>query len=224
MNAKTIKSISSLHFITHPLPNCSPTEQALQFLQAGGNWVQLRMKEASEAERQEQAQQIAKLKDSFDFTFIVNDHPELARQCAADGVHLGKQDCSPTEARQLLGEQAIIGATANTFEDIQGLASQPVNYIGLGPFRFTSTKKKLSPVLGLGGYLEIREQMRQHGISIPLIGIGGLTSDDVPELLATGLHGLAVSSAILNAKSIAEAAQQWLQLLNQPANHSIIHS
>ena len=128
----------------------------------------------------------------------------------ADGVHLGKQDMPPAEARALLGPGFIIGGTANTFADIERLAVAGVDYIGLGPFRFTTTKQNLSPVLGLAGYADLLAQCRAAAINIPLIGIGGITLPDVAPLLGLGLHGVAVASAITKAYPVANAINEFI--------------
>ena len=98
-----------------------------------------------------------------------------------------------------MGEEYIIGGTANTFEDIQRIAAQGADYIGCGPFRFTTTKKNLAPVLGIEGYRDIIAKMRNAGINIPMVAIGGITPDDIDEILATGVQGIAVSGTVLNA-------------------------
>ena len=102
------------------------------------------------------------------------------------------------------GPEAIIGGTANTFEDIREHFHASANYIGLGPFRFTTTKEKLSPVLGIDGYRRIMQQVREAGIDIPVVAIGGITSADVSALMQTGIAGIALSGAILRADNPAE--------------------
>ena len=84
-------------------------------------------------------------------------------------MHLGLQDMSVSQARRLLGEDRIIGGTANTLEDIREHYRQGADYIGLGPCRYTTTKEKLSPVLGLGGYQRIMDQLRREGLTIPVV-------------------------------------------------------
>jgi thiamine-phosphate pyrophosphorylase len=103
------------------------------------------------------------------------------------------------EARRILGPDFIIGGTANTFDDIRCLHQAGADYIGCGPFRFTTTKKNLSPVLGLDGYRNIVAQMRQNGIDLPIVAIGGITLPDIPEILGTGVTGIALSGMMLNA-------------------------
>ena len=92
-----------------------------------------------------------------DAILILDDHVELAQKLEVDGVHLGKTDMPVAEARQLLGEAFIIGGTANTFEDVEMHYRAGADYVGIGPFRFTTTKKNLSPVLGIEGYTSITD-------------------------------------------------------------------
>ncbi|MGL5787819.1 MAG: thiamine phosphate synthase [Bacteroidales bacterium] len=127
---------------------------------------------------------------------IINDNPLVAIEVNADGVHLGKKDMPVKEARELLGYNYIIGGTANTMDDIRQLVADGVDYIGLGPFRFTKTKENLSPVIGLEGYQRILSLCREEGITIPVIAIGGITIDDIPAIMATGVHGVAMSGGL----------------------------
>ena len=205
--------IERLHLITHVYDDYSPYEQSLHALLGGCKWIQLRMKKTDTDVIKAEAEKILTLKNKFDFTLIINDNPELALMVGADGVHLGKQDMSPSEARKILGNQFIIGGTANTINDIEHLIGEGVDYIGLGPFRFTSTKENLSPILGIDGYQDIFNQMQKRDISIPIVCIGGILLKDAPELLETGMHGLAVSSAILRAKSPELATKSWINTI-----------
>jgi len=129
----------------------------------------------------------------------------LCKGIEADGVHLGKTDMNPNEARDILGKNFIIGSTCNTYKDIENLKNTPIDYIGLGPFRFTETKKNISPVLGIEKYELIVKQCVASNIRIPIVAIGGITADDILPILQTGVKGIAVSSAILQAENpIAE--------------------
>ncbi len=189
-----------LQFITHTnADHPHPATGVLAALQGGCRWIQLRMKQADTAQILEQAAIIARMCRDFGATFILDDHVELVADAHAHGVHLGKNDMPVAEARLLLGPGRIIGATANTFDDIAAAATAGADYIGLGPFRFTHTKQKLSPVLGIEGYRSIMAQCRAAGIHLPVVAIGGITSDDLPAIMATGVSGVAVSGAILNA-------------------------
>ena len=138
---------------------------------------------------------------------------ELVERAGADGVHLGKNDMPVDEARKILGNGKIIGGTANTIEDIVRLHKQGADYIGCGPFRFTTTKKKLSPVLGLEGYKSIVQNMRDKGIDLPIVAIGGITVADIPAIMATGVTGIALSGAILGAADPVAMTENILKTL-----------
>lgn len=186
-------------------------DEVKTFLAGGGRWVQLRMKDTATETIIETGKQLLPLCREYGAVFIVNDHPDIALQIGADGVHIGKNDISPTEARRILGTGKIIGCTANTFEDIEQLNGYPIDYIGLGPFRFTTTKKNLSPVLGAEGYRRIFAQVQEHGITIPITAIGGITLEDVPPLNEAGARYYAVSGSISNATDPTGTTKAFLR-------------
>lgn len=188
--------ISRLHYITQQLKNVSHADLAKSACQAGIDWVQLRVKNRSYNDQLEIAQSTKEICKHYDAKLIINDNVKLAKEINADGVHLGKTDMDPVEARSVLGPDFIIGGTANTFEDIERLAKAKVDYIGLGPYRFTVTKENLSPILGLEGYRLILKKCNESGVNIPIISIGGIKSGDIKLLRTTGVYGVAVSSAI----------------------------
>ena len=202
-----------IQFITHANERYGYVEGARLALEGGCRWVQLRMKDASEEEFVAAAEQIGKLCREHEAVFVLDDHVELVERCGADGVHLGKNDMPVDEARRLLGNDRIIGGTANTFEDIERLYRQGADYIGCGPFRFTTTKKNLSPVLGLEGYQRIVNDMKAHGIDLPIVAIGGILKTDIADIMQTGVTGIAVSGGILNAESPAEEMKQFISLI-----------
>lgn len=202
-----------IQFITHSNNRYGYVDGARLALEGGCRWVQLRMKEAAEAEFMAAAAEIGRLCKEHGATFVLDDHVEWVEKTGADGVHLGKNDMPIDEARKILGNDKIIGGTANTFEDVERLYRQGANYIGCGPFRFTTTKKNLSPVLGLEGYQHIVDQMKSHGINLPIVAIGGILESDIKSILATGVSGIAVSGGILNAENPAEEMQRFLKLV-----------
>ena len=189
----------AIQFITHNTGSIGYVEGARMALEGGCKWIQLRMKDASDDEVRKAAAEIQPMCKEHEAVFLLDDRVELAKELHADGVHLGKNDMPIDEARRILGEEYIIGGTANTFEDIQRIAAQGADYIGCGPFRFTTTKKNLAPVLGIEGYRDIIAKMLNAGINIPMVAIGGITPDDIDEILATGVQGIAVSGTVLNA-------------------------
>lgn len=191
--------MTQIQFITHANDRFGYVDGARMALEGGCKWVQLRMKGATDAEVLAAAEAIQPLCREHDAIFVLDDRVHLARQIKADGVHLGKSDMPVDEARRVLGEEFIIGGTANTFEDIERLYRQGADYIGCGPFRFTTTKQNLAPVLGLDGYFTIVNRMREAGILLPVVAIGGIRYDDITALMGTGVRGIAVSGAVLNA-------------------------
>lgn len=202
-----------IQFITHSNNRYGYVDGARLALEGGCRWVQLRMKEATEVEFMAAAAEIGRLCKEHGATFVLDDHVEWVEKTGADGVHLGKNDMPIDEARKILGNDKIIGGTANTFEDVERLYRQGADYIGCGPFRFTTTKKNLSPVLGLEGYQHIVDQMKSHGINLPIVAIGGILESDIKSILATGVSGIAVSGGILNAENPVEEMQRFLKHL-----------
>ncbi|MBD2770383.1 thiamine phosphate synthase [Hymenobacter sp. BT664] len=199
--------ISNLHYIT------TTPEAAELACQGGVRWVQLRVKNQPPAAWKQLALETQAVCRRYGATLLINDNPRLAQEIGADGVHVGQADMPPEEARAMLGSQFIIGGTANTLADVQRLAAAGVDYVGLGPFRFTSTKENLSPIVGLAGYEEIMRQCQAAGLNVPVIGIGGIVLADVAALLATGLHGVAVAGAIGNAADPTAAAHLMIREL-----------
>ena len=188
-----------LQFITHYTGRYTYFDSARMALEGGCRWIQLRMKEATEEEVEKEAIRVQDLCRQYGATFIIDDHVALAKKLHAYGVHLGKKDMPIAEARKLLGKDFIIGGTANTFEDVQMHYAAGADYIGCGPFRFTTTKKNLSPVLGLEGYRNIVSRMKEAGINLPIVAIGGIAFEDIPAIMQTGVSGIALSGSILRA-------------------------
>lgn len=202
----------SLQFITHQTERYSYFDSARMALEGGCKWIQLRMKEAPLEEVEEVALRLKPLCKEYEAIFLLDDHVELAKKLEVDGVHLGKKDMPIDEARRILGEGFIIGGTANTFEDVLQHYRAGADYLGIGPFRFTTTKKNLSPVLGLDGYRSILAEMDKADIHLPVVAIGGITYDDIPDVLATGVNGVALSGTILRADDPVAETRRILEL------------
>lgn len=201
-----------LQFITHFTEKYSYYDSARMALEGGCRWIQLRMKDASPEEVEQEALRVQALCRTYHATFIIDDHVELVKKLHTDGVHLGKHDMPVAEARRLLGNGFIIGGTANTFDDVKMHYEAGADYIGCGPFRFTTTKKNLSPILGLEGYRRIVSQMKEAGINLPIVAIGGITREDIPAILQTGVTGVALSGTILRADNPAEETRRILAI------------
>ena len=203
-----------LQFISHYSDKYSYLDSIRMALEGGCRWIQLRMKDATDDEVRPVAIQALQLCRDYGATFIIDDRVELVRELGADGVHLGKNDMPIAEARRILGSDFIIGGTANTIWDVKAHYAAGADYIGCGPFRFTTTKKNLSPVLGLNGYRRIVTEMRAAHIDIPIVAIGGIAEKDIPAILATGIDGIALSGTVLRADDPVEKMKEILNIVN----------
>lgn len=200
-----------LQFISHYTERYTYSDSIRLALEGGCRWIQLRMKDASDEEFLARAREARTLCDRCGAVLILDDRVHLVGPSGADGVHLGKLDMPVREARRILGPGKLIGGTANTFEDLCVHVQGGADYIGCGPFRYTETKRNLAPVLGTEGYVRILGQMRQAGIRIPLVAIGGITAEDLPGLRAAGVTGFAVSGSILRAADPAAEMARFVQ-------------
>ena len=205
--------MNGLLFITHQTENITYLQSVEIALKGGCRQIQLRMKDAVADEIEVVARQAKTLCDKYHAELYIDDHVEVCRNVGVTGVHLGKSDMSPVDARVILGDQFIIGGTANTYENIVELHKQKVDYIGLGPFRFTTTKKNLSPILGHEGYKEIVAKCRNNNIMLPIFAIGGITINDILDIMKTGVSGIALSSTILNAADPVEETKKIVKLV-----------
>lgn len=212
MKNEELKEKSRLQFITHFTDRYSYLDSVRLALEGGCRWIQLRMKDATPAEVEAVAMEAQALCKKAGATFIIDDHVELVKKLGADGVHLGKTDMPIAEARLILGDGFLIGGTANTFEDVRMHHAAGADYIGCGPFRYTTTKKNLSPILGLEGYREIIGRMQTEGIGLPIVAIGGITVEDIPTLMQTGVTGIALSGSILRAENPIEEMKNIINL------------
>lgn len=202
-----------IQFISHYTLEYSYLDGIRMALEGGCKWVQLRMKDAPAEEILQVGREVRMLCDKYQATFILDDHVELVKELSADGVHLGKKDMPVEQARKILGDDYIIGGTANTFDDVQMHYNASANYIGCGPFRFTTTKKGLAPVLGLDGYTDIVNKMKTSGIQIPIVAIGGITAEDIPSIMNTGVTGIAISGSVLRAENPVEEMRKLIKMI-----------
>ena len=203
-----------LQFITHPSDRYTIPEEVQMAIEGGCKWIQLRMKDASYDEMKSTALEIIPMCRENDIILVIDDNVELVNELRVHGVHLGKNDMDPRKAREILGPHAIIGVTANTADDILSFRGIDVDYVGVGPFRHTTTKKNLAPVIGLDGYKDIVAKVTAAGNKLPLVAIGGITLEDVTEIMATGVQGIAVSGSIINATDPVRYTTQLLNAIN----------
>jgi len=204
--------LERLQYISQGLTLAEQKNNILKALDAGATWIQIRWKQADEQDFLQLAQEIKQVCEQFAAKCIINDHVKLAKELDVDGVHLGLTDCGIADARLLLGSKKIIGGTANSLEDVLGRIAEQCDYIGLGPYKHTHTKQKLSPLLGLAGYENIINQIRQQGLpSVPIFAIGGISSlEDIQNLLQTGVYGIAVSGLVTQTPNIISSIKNLL--------------
>lgn len=206
--------ISRFHYITQDLAGFSHPELAAEACKGGADWVQLRVKGKRYEEWLKIAQETKLVCLQYGAKLIINDNVQIAKEISADGVHLGKEDLNPQEARKILGKGFIIGGSTNTMEDVRRQMDNGCDYIGIGPFRYTSTRQNLNPVLGLERIREIAEQFAHK---IPMIAIGGIRLEDIEALMKTAIHGVAVSSAINMAENKTGETKKFLAALEAAA-------
>ncbi|MDE5877490.1 MAG: thiamine phosphate synthase [Muribaculaceae bacterium] len=202
-----------LQFITDSPTVEGTVSQAHAALEGGCRWIQVRLKNAVDNDVLKAASMISRIAAPYNATVIIDDRVHLVEPSGATGVHLGKDDMAPDEARKLLPPGTIIGATINRFEDIAERRLKGADYYGAGPFRFTTTKQRLAPVLDTEGYRKLIQQIREAGLTQPVVAIGGITHTDVSSLLATGIDGIAVSGAISRAGDPIASTRRFLSLL-----------
>ena len=212
------RNIAAFHYLTQDLKVRSHEEQVQLACEAGVKWIQLRIKEGSENECLNTAVAVKKITDRYGVVLIINDHPFIAKEINADGVHLGQQDMNYEEARRILGSGKIIGLSAHNKRELTDALMTSADYIGIGPFRFTSTKKNLDVILGVDGIKELAALSNSTAQRKPLIAIGGIILDDVQALFEAGVDGIAISSAINLHQNPLQAIRQFLdelETLNQ---------
>lgn len=215
---KQVMPRGTVQFVSQKTASLSHLDTIRLALEGGCRWVQLRMKDESQEQIVSTAIKVRELCDQYAATFIIDDHVELVEQCHADGVHLGQHDMPVSEARKILGNEKIIGGTANDLATIKKHYDDGADYVGLGPFRFTTTKKNLSPILGLDGVKAIGEGMKNGGWHIPIVVIGGINANDIADIMPCNMDGIAISGIVANADNPVNEMKKLLNEINKWKN------
>lgn len=203
------KYISRFHYLTQDLPNRSHAEQVQIACEAGANWIQYRCLSKPDDEMIPEIHHVAAICDDWGATLILTDHYHLLDQVDAQGVHLEDMQADFLAIRQIITDEKTLGASANSFADIQRIAlSGVVDYAGCGPFGITQTKPNDYPLLGVEGYRQIVDKMEEFQIDLPLLAVGGVTLEDIDALLRSGIYGIAVSAAVNKAEDPAKAFRE----------------
>lgn len=185
------------------------SEQVDMALRAGATFLQLREKNLDKETFLQEAGEIKKVADQYKIPFVINDHPEIALACGADGVHVGQHDMEAGNVRALIGENKILGVSVQTVSEALKAEKQGADYLGVGAVFSTSTKLDADKV-SLAVLKEICA-----AVSIPVVAIGGIDSSNLPELAGKGLAGVAVVSAIFGADDILEATANLRRLADE---------
>ena len=180
-----------------------------QSLKGGVTFLQIREKELDEKTFEQEARELKELAKQYQVSFVVNDDIEIAKKIDADGVHVGQSDMACQKAREVLGEEKIIGVSARTVEEAKKAEEDGADYIGVGAMFSTSTKEDAKEIT--------REEIEaiRKAVTIPIVGIGGIHEGNVLWLKGTGIDGIAVVSAIYGAEDIQKASEKLLALSKQ---------
>jgi thiamine-phosphate pyrophosphorylase len=183
-------------------------EQVQFVVKAGLKWVQVRIKNRTESTSNE-ILEITKICKENNVTCIINDYYDLVIPLKGNGVHCGLKDQHPIVLYNLLGKNRIIGTTVNSVNDAKNVSEyQKSHYVGVGPYKQTTTKENLAEILTSANHQEIL-----NTLSIPAIAIGGIQPEDIKEILNLGYHGIAVSSGVFCANDPIQAINNYQNTL-----------
>jgi len=199
------KFIEKLQFITHDIEQHTHIEQARIACEAGAKWIQYRCLTKGDDDLLKDINVIAEICDDWGATLIVTDHIHLNGKADIQGFHIEDMDADFTELRTTLGEAITIGGSANTVDGLLRLANEGADYAGFGPFKVTTTKPNNAPLLGIEGYENAVIILKNQNIKMPFLAVGGIKLEDLEAIMATGVFGVAASSAINQAENMRDA-------------------
>lgn len=187
----------------------SLASQAEQALKGGATFLQLRIKDCPHDKLVNEAIEIKKIAAIYNVPFVINDDIHAAKEADADGVHIGQSDMEYTQAREILGDDKIIGMTAHNLEEALAAQNAGASYIGVGAVFPTNTKSDTIPM----SYDTLKEIT--SNINIPIVAIGGINTDNLNKLKDSGIDGIAVISAIFSKKDICLATSNMKKLVKK---------
>jgi thiamine-phosphate pyrophosphorylase len=205
------KYISKFHYLTQDMPGRSHLEQVNAACESGANWIQYRCLTKPDDELIDEIDEIANVCDEWGITLILTNHYHLLDRVDAQGVHMEDFDADLAAIRVTIGEDKTLGASSSTIDRLLQLQKEgAIDYCGYGPFAHTETKINDKKWLGFEGY---RELQKHPEIGIPVIAVGGIGITDVESLLATGIYGIAVSSAVNLAIDPKRTLKEFYKLI-----------
>lgn len=208
-----------LQFITDPNANVPVTDQILSVIDGGGRWIQINMLEASDQIVADVVTSVMPRCIETQSFLLMTDRVELAKSLNVGGVLLTPGADLPSHARVFLGAGAVIGVGIRSFNDVTAVRSLDVDYLCFAPYRCCESGRCGSEPLGITAIRDIISEMQRHDILIPTVAAGGVTYDDIPELIEAGVNGVAVSGAIANADDIAAETNRYIELLRHYERH-----
>lgn len=207
------KYIEKLHFITHDIPQHSHIAQVQLACGVGAKWIQYRCLTKGDDALLADIHQIAEICDDWGATLIVTNHIHLKGKADIQGFHIEDMDANFIALRKQIGDEYTLGGSANTVENLIRLAKEGADYAGFGPFKVTTTKPNNSPLLGVKGYADAMQKLAADHIELPVLAVGGVTLNDVAQLLPTGIYGIAASSAINQADDLQTAYSEFYKAI-----------
>ena len=177
-----------------------------KIIKSGVTFLQLREKNVTDEEFLEIAKKIKAVTDKYNVPFVINDNIWVAKEVDADGVHIGQSDMEAKKAREILGDNKIIGISAGNLEEAVAAQKNGANYIGIGAMFHTDTKTDATAIT-----FEEAKKITST-VDIPVVAIGGISKDNIMKLKGTGVDGIAVISAIFAQENVGEAAKELLSL------------
>ncbi|WP_104025575.1 thiamine phosphate synthase [Vibrio hyugaensis] len=199
-----------LYLVTDDQQDLATLKRVVRKAEEGGvTMVQVREKHGDVRAFIERAQAVKDILKDTDVPLIINDRVDVALAVDADGVHLGQSDMPATIARELIGPNKILGLSIENEEQLGEADSLPIDYIGLSAIFATPTKTNTKKHWGIDGL-----NMALENTSLPIVAIGGINESNIPQLSATGVHGLALVSAICHAEDPKAASEYLLGLMS----------
>ncbi len=187
-----------VQFLTTDLPTYTHVQQVKDACEQGLKWIQYRTKNTPLEQWIDTAKEIRAITKAYNAVFIVNDNPEVAEKSDADGLHIGKEDAAISLCRKRFSNK-ILGYSCNHIDDVIYAQQEGASYAGIGPYRFTTTRQKLNPILGAELLKKIIVDYKQNHLKIPLVAIGGIELNDIESLCKIGIQHVALSSFIVKA-------------------------
>jgi thiamine-phosphate pyrophosphorylase len=187
-----------------------PVRLTRAFLDGGARVIQLRAKHLPSARFLEHADGMVRAAEPYAAAIVINDRVDIALLSGAAGAHVGQDDALPSDARRLLGADALIGHSTHTVAQIEAAAAEPVSYIAIGPVFGTATKATGYEPVGLAMVAEAVR--RSHGV--PVVGIGGITLDTAPDVIAAGASSVAIITDLLSGDDPAARTAAYVRALS----------